>query len=131
MKLLVLSLLLLLSSCYGLERDCLPFHEGNFSFTQILNGDMKTSTFTRYSNYEIERYEGKIDTASIRWVNECECILTKLNPNSNQNKRPIQIRILSTTTDSYNFEYSLVGDSKNKQRGTIKKINNICSLLNL
>jgi len=122
MKLLVFSLLFLFFSCYNLERDCLPFHEGNFSFTQIINGKIKTSTFTRDSNHEIERYEGKIDTASIRWVNDCECILTKLNPNSNQNKRPIQIRILSTSTDSYNFEYSLVGDSKNKQRGMIKKI---------
>ena len=122
MKLLVFSLLFLFFSCYNLERDCLPFHEGNFSFTQIINGELKISTFTRDSNYEIERYEGKIDTATIRWVNDCECILTKLNPNSNQNKRPIQIRILSTSTDSYNFEYSLVGDSKNKQRGMIKKI---------
>ena len=121
MKLLVFSLLFLFFSCYNLERDCLPFHEGNFSFTQIINGELKISTFTRDSNYEIERYEGKIDTASIRWVNDCECILTKLNPNSNQNKRPIQIRILSTSTDSYNFEYSLVGDSKNKQRGMRKK----------
>tara|TARA_B100000780_G_scaffold229249_1_gene168809 strand:- start:88 stop:456 length:369 start_codon:yes stop_codon:yes gene_type:complete len=121
MKLLVFSLLFLFFSCYNLERDCLPFHEGNFSFTQIINGELKISTFTRDSNYEIERYEGKIDTATIRWVNDCECILTKLNPNSNQNKRPIQIRILSTSNDSYNFEYSLVGDSKNKQRGMIKK----------
>ena len=121
MKLLVFSLLFLFFSCYNLERDCLPFHEGNFSFTQIINGELKISTFSRDSNYEIERYEGKIDTATIRWVNDCECILTKLNPNSNQNKRPIQIRILSTSNDSYNFEYSLVGDSKNKQRGMIKK----------
>jgi len=121
MKLLVFSLLFLFFSCYNLERDCLPFHEGNFSFTQIINGELKISTFTRDSNYEIERYEGKIDTATIRWVNDCECILTKLNPNSNQNKRPIQIRILSTSNNSYNFEYSLVGDSKNKQRGMIKK----------
>ena len=121
MKFLAFILLLLFFSCYNLERDCLPFHEGNFSFTQIINGELKISTFTRDSNYEIERYEGKIDTATIRWVNDCECILTKLNPNSNQNKRPIQIRILSTSNDSYNFEYSLVGDSKNKQRGMIKK----------
>ena len=84
---------------------------------------MKTSIFSRDSLYEIEQYEGKIDTASIRWVNDCECILTKLNPISNQDKRPIQIKIISTQKDSYTFEYSLVGDSKNTQRSTIQKIN--------
>ena len=83
---------------------------------------MKTSTFTRDSLYEIERFEGKIDTASISWVNDCECILTKINPTSNQDKRPIQIKIISTQHNSYTFEYSLVGDSKNTQRGTIQKI---------
>ncbi len=113
----------LLISCYSLERDCNAFHEGEFKFTQIVNGEMKSSFFTRDANYEIERYEGKIDTATIRWVNDCECILTKLNPTSNQDKRPIQIRILSTQDNRYTFEYSLVGDPKNKQRGTIEKIN--------
>jgi hypothetical protein len=110
-------------SCYSLERDCNAFHEGEFKFTQIVNGEMKSSFFTRDANYEIERYEGKIDTATIRWVNDCECILTKLNPTSNQDKRPIQIRILSTQDNRYTFEYSLVGYPKNKQRGTIEKIN--------
>ena len=55
------------------------------------------------------------------WV-KAECILTKLNPSSNQEKRPIQIKIISTQDKNYTFEYSLVGDSKNTQRGTIQKI---------
>jgi len=115
--------LFLFSSCYTLERNCKPFQQGNFQFTQIINGEIKTSYFSRDSLYEIERYEGKIDTATIRWVNDCECILTKLSPTSNQDKRPIQIRIISTQgDDAYTFEYSLVGDSKNKQKGTIQKI---------
>jgi hypothetical protein len=115
--------LFLFSSCYTLERNCKPFQQGNFQFSQIINGEIKTSYFSRDSLYEIERYEGKIDTATIRWVNDCECILTKLSPTSNQDKRPIQIRIISTQgDDAYTFEYSLVGDSKNKQKGTIQKI---------
>jgi hypothetical protein len=112
----------MVTSCHTVERDCIPFHQGTFEFSQIINGSMKTSTFTRDSLYEIERFEGKIDTASIRWVNDCECILTKINPTSNQDKRPIQIKIISTQDNSYTFEYSLVGDSKNTQRGTIQKI---------
>ena len=119
----VFFILVLFISCYSLERDCKPFHQGEFKFTQIINGEIKSSYFTRDSIFEIELFEGKIDTSSIRWVNDCECILTKLNPNNNQEKRPIQIRIISTKGDRYTFEYSLVGDSKNRQRGSIQKIN--------
>lgn len=120
---LVFFILVLFISCYSLERNCKPFQQGEFKFTQIINGEIKSSYFTRDSIFEIELFEGKIDTSSIRWVNDCECILTKLNPNNNQEKRPIQIRIISTKDDRYTFEYSLVGDSKNRQRGSIQKIN--------
>ena len=119
----VFFILVLYISCYSLERDCKPFQQGEFKFTQIINGEIKSSYFTRDSIFEIELFEGKIDTSSIRWVNDCECILTKLNPNNNQEKRPIQIRIISTKGDRSTFEYSLVGDSKNRQRGSIQKIN--------
>ena len=120
---LVFFILVLFISCYSLERNCKPFQQGEFKFTQIINGEIKSSYFTRDSIFEVELFEGKIDTSSIRWVNDCECILTKLNPNNNQEKRPIQIRIISTKSDRYTFEYSLVGDSKNRQRGSIQKIN--------
>lgn len=120
---LVFFILVLFISCYSLERNCKPFQQGEFKFTQIINGEIKSSYFTRDSIFEVELFEGKIDTSSIRWVNDCECILTKLNPNNNQEKRPIQIRIISTKGDRYTFEYSLVGDSKNRQRGSIQKIN--------
>ena len=112
-----------LYSCYKVERDCINFHTGKFEFSTIVNGTLKTSYFTRTEKLEIETYDGMIDSASIRWVNDCECILTKLNPISNQDKRPVQIKILSTTANSYVFEYSMVGKADNKQRGTIKKIN--------
>ena len=120
---MLLCALIAFNSCYTVQRDCLPFHTGTFEFSQIINGEMKTSTFSRDSLYEIERFEGKVDTASIRWVNDCECILTKLNPSSNQDKRPIQIKIISTQKNAYTFEYSLVGDNENSQRGTIQKMN--------
>ena len=113
--------LLLLFSCYSVERDCRKFHTGSFEFSTLINGEIKTSYFNRTKDLEIEKYDGKIDSALIRWVNDCECILTKLNPKSNQDKRPVQIKILSTEGNSYTFEYSLVGQSDNKQRGTIKK----------
>jgi hypothetical protein len=109
-------------SCYNVSRNCIDFHEGEFVFKSIINGEIKTSKFIRKKNYEIEVFENKIDSAKIKWVNDCECILTKLNPKSNQEKRPIQIKILSTKENSYTFEYSLVGDLKNKRRGKVIKI---------
>ena len=115
---------LCICSCYKVERNCLDFHTGEFEFSKIVNGTMKTSYFIRTEKLEIETYEENIDSASIRWVNDCECILTKLNPVSNQDKRPVQIKILSTELDTYTFEYSIVGKADNKKRGTIKKIKN-------
>ena len=113
---------LYICSCYKVERNCLDFHTGEFEFSTIVNGTMKTSYFIRTEKLEIETYEENIDSASIRWVNDCECILTKLNPVSNQDKRPVQIKILSTKSDTYTFEYSIVGKADNKKRGTIKKV---------
>ena len=115
--------LIFISSCYTVERDCINFHKGEFEFSSIVNGTLKTSYFTRTDKLEIEYFDGKIDSSSMRWVNDCECILTKLNPISNQDMRPVQIKILSTKANTYNFEYSLVGKADNKQRGTVKKIN--------
>jgi len=114
--------ILFIYSCYSVSRDCIKFHTGSFEFTTLINGEIKTSRFLRTKDLEIETYEGVVDSARIKWVNDCECILTKLNPKSNQDKRPVQIKILSTEGNSYTFEYSLVGKSNNKQRGTIKKI---------
>ena len=109
-------------SCYTPNRDCLPFHNGTFEFEAIINNSLETSRFIRNDTLEIEFYKGSVDSSTVRWVNDCECILTRLNPETNQEKRPIRMRILTTKKDSYTFEYSLVGNYKNTQRGTIKKI---------
>ena len=112
----------LIASCYSVERNCQDFHHGTFQFQQIIGDQLQTSTFLRSENLEIEYYNSTIDSASIRWINPCECVLTKLNPVSNQDKRPISIKILTTNDNEYVFEYTLVGDQKNKQRGKIVKL---------
>ena len=109
-------------SCYNVERNCENFHTGTFQFQQIIGDQLQTSTFLRTKDLEVEYFNTKVDSASIRWINECECVLTKLNPTSNQDKRPISIKIISTKGNEYVFEYALVGDQKNKQRGTILKL---------
>ncbi len=117
-------LLLMCLSCYSPQRNCNQFHKGTFEFKTIVGDELLESTFVRDENYEIETFNGKIDSASIRWVNPCECILTKLNPTSNQDKRPLSIKILTTNKNQYTFEYAIVGDKKNIQRGTVTKIDN-------
>ena len=117
-------LLLVFLSCYSPQRNCKKFHSGTFEFKTIVGDQLLESTFVRDENYEIETFNGKIDSASIRWVNPCECILTKINPTSNQDKRPLSIKILTTNKNQYTFEYAIVGDKKNIQRGTVTKIDN-------
>lgn len=110
------------SSCYKQERNCTDFKTGKFQFDFIVNGKKQTTIFERKDSIEIEIYNNKTDTSSIRWVNDCEYVLTKLHPKSIQEKKSVAMRILTTTTDSYTFEFGLVGSDK-KQKGTAVKTN--------
>ncbi|MEO8235501.1 MAG: DNA topoisomerase IV [Flavobacterium sp.] len=119
-KIFILPLLLLLVSCYNQERNCKDFKTGKFTFTQVINKVEKTSTFERTENLQIETFEGKTDTATVRWVNDCECILQKLHPKNIQEKKSISMRIMTTHEKNYTFEYSYVGEAK-KEKGTVTK----------
>ena len=109
--------------CYNAERNCKDFHLGEFEFKTYVDGVEKISKFKRTSNFEIEVFEDKTDSAKIKWISDCEFILTKINPLNNQEKKPISIKIISTDKNSYEFEYHLVGDKKNTQRGIVSKVN--------
>ena len=119
-KIIILSFLLI--SCYSVERNCIEFRTGSFEFTNTINDSIVKSTFVRTDNYEIEEFKGVKDSSTIRWINECEFILTKINPITNQEKRPIRIKILRTMGDSYDFEYSQVTNPSKVNRGTVNKI---------
>ena len=84
---LILPLLLLLISCYNQERNCKDFKTGEFSFTQTIDSIPQTSTFVRTEKLQIETFKGKTDTASIRWINDCEYVLLKLHPKNRQEKK--------------------------------------------
>ena len=119
-KTVILSLLFI--SCYSVERDCVEFRTGSFEFSTSINDSIVKSTFIRTDNYEIEEFKGVKDSSTIRWVNECEFILTKINPKTNQERRPIRIKILRTYGNSYDFEYSQVNNPQKINRGTVNKI---------
>lgn len=109
-------------SCYQQERDCAEFKTGKFKFEYDIDGEKKVTLFERNDSIEIETYEGKTDTSSIRWINDCEYILKKINPKNMQEKKAVHMKILTTKDNSYNFEFSIVGDH-NKQKGTVTKLN--------
>lgn len=121
-KLLLIPLVIVMASCYNRERNCTDFKTGKFRFEYEINGEKKTTLFERKEDIEIETFEGKTDTSTVRWINDCEYVLQKINPKNMQEKKAIHMKILSTTENSYNFEFSIVGDA-NKQKGTVTKIN--------
>jgi hypothetical protein len=122
MKKIILGLIALsLVSCYNQERNCKDFKTGKFRFDFEVNGIKKTTIFERNESVEIETFDGKTDTSSIRWVNDCEYILEKLHPKNLQEKKAIGMRILTTSKKTYTFEFGIVGSDK-KQKGTVTKI---------
>ncbi|MBD3581471.1 DNA topoisomerase IV [Flavobacterium selenitireducens] len=121
MKKLFLLLPLAFLSCYQAERDCKDFKTGTFEFTTEVDGVKKTTTFVRTENQEIDFYDGKADTASIRWVNDCEYIVQKLHPKNMAERKAIAMKILTTSKNSYTFEFGIVGSAA-KQKGTVTKI---------
>jgi len=112
---------LLLSSCYNQERNCKDYKTGKFSFEQEIEGKLETSIFERNDSIQIETFRGKTDSSSVRWLNDCEFILQNIKPKNREEKKGIHIKILTTTPDSYTFEYSFVGDT-NKQKGTAIRV---------
>ena len=112
---------ILMGSCNPPARNCTDFHEGTFRFNAKIDGEEQTTVFTRTGSLEVSEYLGKKDSASIRWFNDCEYIVTNLNPRTRAEEKPIHMKILSTTDNSYTFEYKLVGSSKSS-RGTVYKI---------
>ena len=108
-------------SCTLPERNCINFRSGKFYSETEINGIKYKSVFWRYeSNIQIEKFQGKIDSSSVKWVNDCEMVLSSINPNSLKKKKNILIKILSTTDSSYTYEYSYLGENKKLKAKAIK-----------
>ena len=111
---------IVLTACYQPERNCQEFRTGSFEFTTSLNGESVTTTFVRMDTLEIDYFQGEADSSSIRWVNDCEFVVQKLNPRSRAEKQAILMKILSTTENSYTFEYGLIGQPPTGKGTAIK-----------
>lgn len=112
----ILLIFISLTSCYEKERNCTDFKTGTFEFNYIIDGEEKTGRFVRTDSLNIDYFENKIDTASIRWINDCEFVMKKLHPKNKNEEKAIHMKILTTDKDSYTFEYSLAVKETNKAR---------------
>jgi hypothetical protein len=120
-RILLVPVLLSIVSCYNVERNCKDFKTGKFRFEYEVDGKKKITLFERNDSIEIETFEGKTGTASIRWVNDCEYILRKLHPKNMAEEKAIGMKILSTSGNSYTFEFGMVGNDQ-KQKGVVTKL---------
>lgn len=111
----------LLVGCYTMERDCEGFRTGTFEFETFVNGELLKTTFVRNDSIEIDYFQGKFDTSSIRWINDCEYIVKKISPKNMDERKAIHMKILYTEGDNYTFEYNLVGQKK-KEKGSARKV---------
>ena len=120
---LLLLLVLTVSSCdtYTNKRDCADFRTGSFVWEQESGGKLLKTKFERTENLQIEKFEDQIDTSRIEWINPCEWRVIPINPKTNADSRAYLFKILSTTEDSYTFEFKQSGRDQ-IYRGTAKKI---------
>ncbi len=114
---------ILIINCSLPEKKCNLYKKGSFEFKTKINNEFVISKFIRNDSLEIEYFQNKIDTSFVRWVSDCEFILTKKNPESIEDKKAISMKILSTDEKGYNFEFSIVGNKDNFYRGRADKIN--------
>ena len=98
----------LIFSCYEPERNCQDFKTGTFEYEALIGKEVLSTTFTRNDTLEIDYFNGKSDSSSIRWINDCEYIVKKINPKKMAEEKAIHMKILTTKGNEYNFEYNIV-----------------------
>jgi hypothetical protein len=111
----------LLTSCYNQERNCKDFKTGKFKSEIEIDGKKMVSTFERNDSIQIENFNGITDTYDVRWTNDCEYVIKNSKPKNRAEKKAIQMKILTTTKNSYTFEYNFIGETL-KQKGIAYKL---------
>lgn len=117
----LLAITFLLTSCYNQVRNCKDFKTGKFKSEIEIDGKKMLSTFERNDSIQIETFNGITDSYDVRWTNDCEYVIKNSKPKNRAEKKAIQMKILTTTKNSYTFEYNFVGESL-KQKGIAYKL---------
>ncbi|MDB4180179.1 DNA topoisomerase IV [Flavobacteriaceae bacterium] len=98
------------------ERLCNDFKNGSFKSVTTIEDVEYISIFKRNDSIQVETFNNVIDSSYVRWINDCEVVFTTINPKNILQKKPVLVKILRTFKDSYDFEYSYVGETT-KQKG--------------
>ncbi len=117
----ILLFCLIIVGCYESQRDCAEYKDGVFEIEALSGTKILTTTVFRKDSIEIDFFEEKIDTSFVRWINDCEYIVKKINPRNKAEEKAIHIKILSTGNGTYTFEFKEVGKTKT-MKATAKKI---------
>lgn len=117
----LLAITSLLTSCYNQERNCKDYKTGKFKSEIEVGGQKMVTTFDRNDSIQTEVFNGVSDTYSLRWTNDCEYIIKNSKPKNMAEKKAVQVKILTTSKNSYTFEYNYVGESL-KQKGIAYKL---------
>lgn len=108
-------------SCESPDRKCTDFKTGTFTFDSLLEGELISTQFSRNDTLEIAFINSKPDSSNVRWINDCEYIVTKRNPKNRSEQQAVHMKILYTEGNTYTFEYSLVGKAR-KEQGLVTKL---------
>lgn len=111
----------LFSSCYNQERNCKDFKTGKFKSEIVSEGKKLITTFERNDSIQIETFNNITDSYNVRWNNDCEYIIKNSKPKNMAEKKAVHVKILTTSKNSYTFEYNYVGESL-KQKGIVYKL---------
>lgn len=120
-KIVFLLLLASFISCNNEPLDADRFKLGTFEIPAG-KGYEKT-IIIRQDSIQIETYEARIDTLSIKWKNNFNYTLKMIHPKTAIDEDPIHIKITNLKDDSYDFE-AVIGHSNFVQKGTLFKIKN-------
>ena len=96
----IIVICLVLSSCYHVERNCNDYQTGTFTSEITINDSVFVSTFTRTKTFQIEKYNNRVDSSEVRWINGCEVVFKTINPKNRVEKKDIHLKILTTTDSS-------------------------------
>lgn len=105
-----------MTACFTPPKDCTPFKTGTFEYQTFADGELIKAKIVRNDTIEIDYYNPQQpDTSAIRWVNDCEYILRKYNPQSAEEKASFKMKLIETGKDHYTFQFSQVGQTKVKE----------------
>ncbi len=118
-KFLSLLLMLFIFSCDTERINILELREGTFE-TTLPDKNVKSIAF-RDKNIQIETYNNKKDTFTIKWLSNFEYELLKINPKSSLDSVPFIVKITKLSHNGYSFKAHYKG-SKYIQKGEAIKL---------